>query len=211
MKKLVILSKESVFSGYVKCGNAELSDSLAVSLSENYEVTLIVGNGLSRLPYIAGQVVEKEKGVLYTRFSKVNYYIIDLNLWPSKPIELINSIKPDIFHNLDDIDIIQQLNFKPEKSILTFDYIQDIEPKINLLTYYDNINTHSETYANSLKNKRDMASAALAASNFTGIIPGILTEFFDPEKGLLIPAKYSAESYEGKAICKQRLIDSYGL
>ena len=76
MKKLVILSKESVFSGYVKCGMAEVADSLANSLTSNYEVTLIVAKGHCQIPEMTGLLKEKEPNVLTMRFAKVQYYII---------------------------------------------------------------------------------------------------------------------------------------
>jgi hypothetical protein len=41
MKKLTILSKESVFGGYLASNLGELADSLAVSLTSNYNVSLV--------------------------------------------------------------------------------------------------------------------------------------------------------------------------
>lgn len=211
MKKLLMLSKESVFSGYVKCGMAELADSLANSLAGDYDVTLIVANGNSRLPLITGQLKELEPGVSTIRFSRVNYYIIDLELWPKKPAEIINQIQPDILHNLDDPSIIDLINYKPNKTVWTFDSAEFANNYVEYISKYDNISTNSAYLAMSLKRQRSALSSALLNTNFTGVVPGILTEFFSPEKGILIPAKYNSEFYEGKATCKQRLIDSYGL
>jgi hypothetical protein len=92
MKKLTMISKESVFSGYVKCGMAELADTLANSLAENYNVNLIVANGGSRMPIIAGGLKKYSEGISTIRFAKVNYYIIDLNVWEEKSIEIANSL-----------------------------------------------------------------------------------------------------------------------
>ena len=47
MKKLVIFSEESILSGVIKCGIAEVVDSLANSLTSEYEVYVVCldGNG----------------------------------------------------------------------------------------------------------------------------------------------------------------------
>jgi hypothetical protein len=47
MKKIVFFSEESIFSGNIKCGIAEVVDSLAHSLTELYEVTIICKEGNS--------------------------------------------------------------------------------------------------------------------------------------------------------------------
>lgn len=211
MKKLLMLSKESVFSGYVKCGMAELSDSLANSLTENYEVFLIVANGHSRLPSITGQVSELEPGVQNIKFAKVNYFIIDLELWPEKPVELINKIQPDIFHNLDDPSILSLISYKIPKTICTFDSMEFANEHSEYFSLYDNITTNSQTMARSILRQRSNLSNSLSNTNFSGVAPGILTEFFTPEKGLLIPAAYNSKNLLGKSFCKQRLTDAYGL
>lgn len=211
MKKLVMLSKESVFSGYVRCGMAELADSLANALTSNYEVHLIVANGKSRFPEITGQVKEKEPGVKTLKFSRVNYYIIDLILWPQKPIEIINQLQAEIFHNLDDASIIQSLNYVPEKTIFTFDSIDFANKNIEWLKKYDAVNTNSQTMAKAIMRQRDAVATALQETQFSGIAPGILTDFLSPTKGLLISSPYTAQNPQGKVLCKQRLIDSYGL
>jgi hypothetical protein len=46
-KKLVIFSEESVFSGLIKCGVAEVVDSLAFSLVDKYEVIVVCKEGNS--------------------------------------------------------------------------------------------------------------------------------------------------------------------
>lgn len=211
MKKLLMLSKESIYSGYVKCGMAELADSLANSLSENYEVFLIVANGHSRFPIITGPAIEVEPGVLNIKFAKVNYYIVDEELWPEKPAELINQIQPDIFHNLDDPSIIDLITCDIPKTICTFDSIEFASNNSNYFNKYDNVTTNSKAIASSILRQRSPLASSLNPSTFTGIAPGILTEFFTPEKGLLIPASYGADNLLGKQFCKQRLIDAYGL
>jgi hypothetical protein len=90
MKSLVLLSEESVFSGSMKCGIAEVVDSLATSLTENYDVTIVCLDGNGEAGRAAADFYEIEKGVNRTRFLKVNYFLIQPDLWPEKGIELIN-------------------------------------------------------------------------------------------------------------------------
>ena len=49
MKKLVLFSEESLLSGNIKCGIAEVVDSLALSLVNIYDVWIICKEG-SNIP-----------------------------------------------------------------------------------------------------------------------------------------------------------------
>jgi hypothetical protein len=67
MKKLAIFSEESVFSNNIKCGVAEVVDTLAISLANLYEVNIVcytenttIANALSTL--------EKREGYYFGRF-----------------------------------------------------------------------------------------------------------------------------------------------
>ena len=46
-KKLIIFSEESIFAGNIKCGIAEVVDSLAFSLAQEYEVMVVCAEGHS--------------------------------------------------------------------------------------------------------------------------------------------------------------------
>jgi hypothetical protein len=50
--------------------------------------------------------------------------------------------------------------------------------------------------------QRSVLSNTLMQTNFSGVTPGIVTQYFTPEKGLLIPAAYQKGGYLGKEICK---------
>ena len=130
MRSLVFLSEESVFSGNIKCGIAEVVDSLATSLTENYNVTIVCLDGNGEAGRAAADFYEIEKGVSYAKFLKVNYFLIQRELWPQRGIELINQSKFDIFHNFYLPKIIEELNYTPSQSVFTFD-----EEKI----LYDNL------------------------------------------------------------------------
>jgi starch synthase len=47
--------------------------------------------------------------------------------------------------------------------------------------------------------------------NFRGVTSGILDTVFDPRKGLLLPMKYSSDDQSGKQVCKERLLQTYGI
>lgn len=211
MKKLVILSKESIFSGYVKCGMAEVADSLANALTDTYEVSLIVAEGNCYIPNLTGLLKEKEPGILEMKFAKVQYYIVNTNVWEEKVIQLMEQIKPDIFHNLDDPSIISKLLTRPAKTVFTFDSIEFAEQHQEYLPLYDNVVSNSKTLASSMMRRRSVFSNTLMQTNFSGVTPGIVTQYFTPEKGLLIPAAYQKGGYLGKEICKQHLLDTYGI
>lgn len=91
--------------------------------------------------------------------------------------------------------------------------------KLNLLkgglVFADHLNTVSPTYAREiqtpafgcglegvLRERRDRLS---------GIVNGIDTETWNPERDPLIPARYSAEDLSGKAVCKAELQREVGL
>jgi len=100
VKKLVLIAEESIFSGVVKCGMAELVDSLANSLGQNYEVTVVCPDGDGVLAKTVSDIRTIEYGVKSCRFSCVDYYMIKPNMWPDKAIDVVNRLKPDIFHNM---------------------------------------------------------------------------------------------------------------
>lgn len=212
MKKLVILSKESIFSGYMKCGMAEVADCLANSMSDQYNVTLIVLKGHSRMPELLGTAVKEiEPGVEAVKFAKVQYYMVNEDIWDDKAVSLINDIAPDIFHNLDDPSIIDKLAQRPEKTLFTFDSIEFASQYESYLSKYDHITSNAKSQAGAILRSRSMLGATLSQLDFQGISPGILTQYFTPTKGLLIPAPYGFNSWQGKNICKKRLLQSYNI
>lgn len=211
MKKLVILSKESVFSGYIKCGMAELADSLAASMTDRYDVSLIVAKGENRIPSLTGMVRQIDENVYGMTFAKVHYYMIDLEMWEEKSIKLINHIKPDIFHNMDNPDVLLKLEERPNKALFTFDSTDYATEHAQYLSYYDSVNHNSKILARQIQRSRSALSSMLSQTHFTGITPGVLTQYFTPTKGLLIPSPYSKSNYQGKDICKKRLLEAYGI
>jgi len=211
VKKLVLIAEESIFSGVVKCGMAELVDSLANSLGQNYEVTVVCPDGDGVLAKTVSDIRTIEYGVKSCRFSCVDYYMIKPNMWPDKAIDVVNRLKPDIFHNMSEPWLINMLSSRPPKAIYTFDYAEFVDGKEDSLAYYDAITVNSKSYAGNMMKMRSSLSSALSSMNFKGITSGILNTVFDPKKGLLLPMKYSPDDQSGKQICKQRLLQTYGI
>lgn len=214
MKKLVMVSDESLIAGVVKCGIAEVVDSLANSMTADYDVTVVCPEGNSIFIKVLGdatKVNELESGVKTFRISKVTYYMIDLMLWSDKVVQIVDSIKPDILHNFSEIELLSRLQNKPPKVIFTFDNTDCITDREDYLAEYDGTTTVSVSYADSLKCQRSMLSRSLNSTDFRGITNGILDTVIAPEKGLFLPAKFTALNQTGKKACKRRLMETYGI
>ena len=211
MKKLVMIAEESIFSGVVKCGMAELVDSLANSLGQDYAVTVVCPDGDGALARTVSDIRTVEAGVRRCRFSCVDYYMIQQNMWPAKAVDVVNKLKPDIFHNLAEPALLGMLDVRPEKAICTFDYADFVYGKEDALAGYDSVTVNSRSYANNVMRMRSPLSNTLSSMNFRGVTSGILDAVFDPKKGLLLPMKYSSDDQYGKQVCKERLLQTYGI
>jgi starch synthase len=95
----------------------------------------------------------------------------------------------------------------------------EIYDKINFmksgLLYADVINTVSETYANEIRTDEELGAGlknvlAKRKTDLYGIINGIDTRIWNPEKDKLLPKKYSAKSIEGKTENKEELTRKFG-
>jgi glycosyltransferase involved in cell wall biosynthesis len=211
MKKLVMLSVESVFSGRVLSGMAEMVDSMANALSRDYEVTIVCPDGDSIFARTASNLRVIEDGIRTCRFSAVDYYLIKQDMWLEKVVDLVEKLNPDILHNFAEPEILGMLKTRPKKAICTFDQADFVRGKDEYLRLYDAVTTSSENYAREVLRANDKLANTLSSIDFRGITAGILDVAFAPEKGLLIPNKYTADSQEGKQLCKQRLLKTYGI
>lgn len=211
MKKLVMLSVESVFSGRVLSGMAEMVDSMANSLSRDYIVTIVCPDGNSIFARTASNLRTVEEGIRVCRFSAVDYYLIEPSKWLEKVADVVDKLNPDILHNFAEPEIIEMLKTKPNKTICTFDAAKYVRGKEKYLRLYDSVTTSSENYAKEVLSENDELANTLSSIDFKGITAGILDTAFAPEKGLLIPNKYTADTQEGKQLCKNRLLKTYGI
>lgn len=211
MKKLVMVTHESVFSGWVKTGMAEMVDSLANALGRDYAVTIICYDGNGTFARTASNLRTVEPGVRTCRFSSVDYILVRSEVWEEKVPALVERLAPDILHNFAEPELLRRMATRPRKAIYTIDSAGQVLGKHEYLSDYDSVTTVSNAYARDLLNAGDSLSQVLEGLDFHGITNGILTPMFAPEKGLLIPAKYTAEDQTGKALCKQRLLQTYGI
>lgn len=83
------------------------------------------------------------------------------------------------------------------------------------LLYADAINTVSETYANEIRSIAELGEGlkdvlAKRKDNLFGIVNGIDTKVWNPEKDKLIPEKYSAKNLELKLENKKELSERFG-
>jgi starch synthase len=95
----------------------------------------------------------------------------------------------------------------------------EIYGKINFmksgLLFSDVINTVSETYANEIRSDEELGAGlkpvlAKRKNDLYGIINGIDTHLWNPEKDKLIARKYSAKNISGKLVDKQELANKFG-
>lgn len=215
MKNLVIISKESIFSGSAITGVGEMTDSLAYSMGKNYNTSVVCLDGRGILTKFPGNMRRRGDHIRTCRVFNITYYLVAASRWPELGWEIVNSLNPDILHNLDCVNGYTQLSKRPERMIYTFDRREKLEAVPNIATHlkqYDAVRTGSKTYAQSLLTQENELSAILAnLDNFGGIINGIATPIYAPEKGLMVTAKYSADNQAGKSTCKEKICKAYGI
>lgn len=211
MKKLVMVSEESIFAGVVKSGMAELTDSLANSLSVQYAVTVVCPDGDGVFARATSDLRRVSDTVRKCRFSRVNYVLIDVDAWWYKPEEIVDELQPDILHNMADVTLLSRLKVRPPKSGYTFDNAQILFGKDEHVRSYDFVNTISEAYAAELLEGTSALAQTLRDVGLKGLTAGILDTVINPRKGILLQAKYGSDDLTGKEVCKKRLLETYGI
>lgn len=129
-KHICIVSEESVLSGHYHCGIGEVADTLAEALREYYDVTLItVGVGMGGRAHAT--VTLGAEGGEFTRLAA----------------EYINTIRPDLVHNLDGDPAIIDLLTVDCPTVYTFDRWESVADKLDALRRYTHVTTVSQSYA----------------------------------------------------------------
>lgn len=208
MKKLVICSNESIVGGKFSTGVGEVSDSLGISLVNDYEVTVVCPDGNGTIARLAGELVGVIDGVRGCVIMGTRFLLCENNAAKVQAIELT---APDILLNFGDINLIDQLHTRPSRVVCALDEVKDIDDKITALSAYDAIVTVSKSYAEQLLSRGDALAELLKTKDFHGITNGVLDNIFSPNRGIMLPAKYSVDDVSGKALCKKRLCELYGL
>lgn len=209
MKKLLILTDESVLAGCARSGVAEVADSLANAMTADYAVSVVCPDGDGVFVRMASNLRQLSDGVRVCRLFGVDYYL--LHRWPNGMDGIARDIAPDILHSFAAPELIDSLSARPPRCVLTIDQADFVRGKETAVAAYDAVTTVSRAYAAELLSGGDSLAETLAGMDFRGITNGILTPVFAPEKGLLVPAKYTAEDQSGKAACKARLLRTYGI
>jgi glycosyltransferase involved in cell wall biosynthesis len=208
MKKLVICSNESIVGGKFSTGVGEVSDSLGISLSKDYEVTIVCPDGNGVIARTAGKPTDIAEGIRGFTLLGARF-LLCLNT--DAKIRAIEQTSPDILLNFGDIDLPNRLPTRPGRVICVLDEIKNVDDKIDALSSYDAIVTVSKGYAEQLLMRGDALSELLKTKDFRGITNGILDSVLSPERGIMLTAKYSVEDMSGKELCKKRLCELYGL
>ena len=84
------------------------------------------------------------------------------------------------------------------------------------LMFADVINTVSETYAQEIRTSKELGEGlkdilSKRKKDLYGIINGIDTKLWNPEKDKHLPKKYSAKNLEGKKVNKKTLLERFNL
>lgn len=206
MKKLCIVSEESLLGGGRKSGIAELSDSLAYTMSREYDVAVVTIYGEGGFAKHVPVTYEWLPGIHRTRMFGIEYYLVAADRWQELAGFAIADARATIVHNLAAPD----LNFTAVRSVYTIDDARLITDPAKLAKY-DVITTVSQTYAQNILTDYPQLAAFLQTKPFYGITNGILTEFFDPSVGHLIKAHFTADDLAGKRLCKEALCETYGI
>ena len=208
MKKLVICSNESIVGGLFNTGVGEVSDSLAIELSKDYEVTVVCPDGNGRIANLTKDLSELFEGVRGCTLMNVRFLLTRNKSFMPKAIEFAS---PDVLLNFGDIELIDKLISRPSRVVCALDLVVGVEDKLESLEKYDAIVTVSQGYANMLLSRRDALSELLQTKEFRGVTNGVLTDVLSPENGIMLPSKYSTFFMSGKIACKRRLCEQYGL
>lgn len=209
MKKLMFMTDESILGGCARSGVAEVVDSLANSVAADYAVTVVCPDGNGVWARMAANLQQVSDGVRFCRLFGVDYYL--LRRWPDGLSMVVENTKPDVLHNFAAPELLTTLATRPPRCVYTIDQADFMQGCEDTLRLYDAVTTVSKAYAIELLERGDQLSQVLGEINFRGITNGILTSVFAPEKGLMTSAKYSADDFSGKAVCKERLCRTYGI
>lgn len=209
MKKLMFVTDESILGGCARSGVAEVVDSLANSVATDYAVTVVCPDGNSVWAQMTANLRQFSDGVRTCRLFGVDYYL--LRRWPDGLNIVVEHTKPDVLHNFAAPELLTTLATRPPRCIYTIDQADFMQGREDALRLYDAVTTVSKAYAIELLERGDQLSQVLNEVKFRGITNGILTSVFAPEKGLMTSAKYSADDFSGKAVCKERLCRTYGI
>lgn len=210
-QNLLIVTEESILGGCPKSGVAEVADSIANAMTPEYTVRVICPDGGGMFVRLAGNAAPYADGVRKVQLFGVEYYLVDFEHFPALVPSLVDKLAPDVLHAFALSELLGELTTRPARCVFTIDQADFARGHEAALRTWDAVTTVSRAYAEELLSGGDVLADTLAALDFRGITNGILTPVFAPERGLLVPAKYSAENLTGKNVCKLNLCQTYGI
>lgn len=213
MKKLTFLTETSVFAGKIDSGVAEVVDTLANSLTNEYEVTVVCKNGGGGIASLVNNLFRYNDHTLYTRFAQVDYYLVDADNWDENVFYLLKELKTDIFHNFTwKAHFINAFDTKKVRTILSIDDARIIPGTQDILEMYDYIITCSDSFKEEiLTNGEKLGQYLQHKSNFHSAPYGISEILFNPNAGVLLFSSYDSDHQAGKQLCKYHLMQNYSI
>lgn len=181
---IVIVSEESVYAGYYKCGIGEVVDTLADELRQYYDVTVITPGKSKRI----------RKARVHTGTYGDDFYL--------DAAALIQEMQPDLVHNFGRPDFIERLTVDCIK-VLSFDrWEEDIADQLDSVPKYDHVTTLSAAYAEEMK----AAYPEAAEWPLIGIINGIDGGLYVP--GGLFHSHSTREKWRARVFNELKLEDT---
>ncbi len=212
MKNLMIVSRESLFAGQSQSGVAEVVDSLAVSLSGRYNITVVAPRGKENaFARMGGGWKPIADGIVGFRLMKVTYRLLESERFGELLAQVSTERPPDVLHNFAEPELLSVFPERPARCVYTIDHVEAVAGKEEALAGYDAVTTVSEAYAKSILRQRSATANTLAGMDFRGITNGIASGVLNPSAGLMLPAKYGPLRQDGKAECKRALLRHYGI
>lgn len=211
MKTLLILAEESILAGWTKTGIAEVADSIANAMTDKFTVSVVCPDGNGAFIALCGGAAAYAPDVRKVRMFGVEYYLVQPARWAELAPEMVSRLAPDVLHSFAAPELLEKIVPRPERCVLTLDSADFVRGKERTLLQYDAITTVSKAYARELLSGGGELARILTEVDFRGLTNGILTPVFAPEKGLMLPAAYTADDLTGKAMCKARMCATYGI
>lgn len=209
MKRLCILSEESIVSGSAMTGVGEMADSIGNIMSTLYETFIVTVDGAGMLAKVSPQTEVIRPGVKKCRMFGSTYFLIHRSKWLTEAPAVVRELAPDILQSFVEPGMISGIMDSLNRTVYTIDNV-DIIDDPEELRLYDTVTTVSEAYASELLAAGNELSAVLSDIDFRGITNGVLANVFSPATGLLLPTKYTPEDQSGKARCKAAICRLYG-
>lgn len=210
MKRIVFFSEETLFSGNIKCGIAEVVDSLALSLVNDYEVFVVCQEGATTPSRHIANFEAVDGEVCRARALNINYYVVKSDAWSTRSVEIVDTLQPDILHNFCEPSLVSRLTRRPAVTVFTFDDLAFLEDKLSWLDDYDFITTFSNGYREHILSQNGPVVDKLKTMNFANVSCGIASEVFNPATGLFLKIPYSTEKIGEKLVSKKQLLDRVG-